>query len=463
MKIFSSFYLQTSAQTSRIFIKAFTAAILCVSTCQAQLRMPAAETDPCDSVKPSQAVEFHGVMLKESPDITSSDLRVIDALLSTRGCVQIATSRLEKYRAAHPDDYQADLLQARILALRGQIAEEGALLKRTLSMHPDFASASVLQASMQLDGNNVGLANVALGKVLKRSPDDLWANLHSLRANLMRSVSPDAAARLIEIATNEKFPDFARESAAVTITSFTTLPLEMREKAYRTQLTFNSATPTSMKTTNLARFLMEDRRDYVAGREILKKYLGPKFQVSADGYAKTLLAESYLLEAQTIAPAPSKMNAALIGQAANVMSGDLSALFPRFARWPELNKLMPLLKGHLLNPAATDQQDQTALCISLRYLDVPSIRIELDLGAKPDSLCDGETILMGAVEAFSTDNDKSTAIAELLLQQGADVDTRQSIGHSPTTLKNPIEMCAFTEKCSEKLMPSLKKRSHPAG
>jgi len=439
-----------------ISVRALLSIMLFVSTSHAQLLMPQHALDPCDSVAPPPPVEFHGKVLKEAAEIADVELLTINAQISTRGCRDAALSRFAKYRAEHPDNYQSAFVEARLLYFYSTKERETKLLVDTLAAHPEFSSAKVLLGSLALERYDYRAARSLFGQAIQKFPNDLWANVGMLEIDARETLSMPAAKQLLEIAENSKFGGFPREAAAVEVMRLSTLPLDMREEAYRVQLKFASATPISMKTQNLGRFLIEERHNYVEGRRVLMPYLATE---PDDEYAQVLLAESYLFEAQAISPTPTPANAALIAQAKAVFGGDLSPVTARLAEYPELTKLQPLVAGSTFRPDATDQFGRTALCNSLLQLNLSGVRTALGAGADPNGKCGNDTAVMFLLEP-SANYTKTAEILELLLQHGVDVDAKARFLNTNEFVDSAIEVCQADPACREKLMPILKKHSH---
>ncbi len=457
MKYFVWHSTRVSMTAAGISIRAFLAIIALISTSHAQLLMPQQAPDPCNSVVPPPPVEFHGKVLKEAAEITDVELLTINAQISTRGCRDAALSRFAKYRTEHPDNYQSAFVEARLLYFYSTKERETKLLVDTLAAHPEFSSAKVLLGSLALERYDYRAARSLLGQAIEKSPNDLWANIHLLEIDARENLSMPAAKQLLEIAENSEFGGFPREAAAVEVMGLSTLPLDMREKAYRVQLKFASATPISMKTQNLGRFLIEERHDYAEGRRVLTPYLATE---PDDKYAQVLLAESYLFEAQAISPFLTPANAGLIAQAKGIFSnGDLSPVAARIGEHPELSKIQPLIAGSIFHPDATDQFGHSALCNSLYQLNAEGGATALNAGADPNGMCEDRTIMSLVLEP-SANYAKTAVILELLLKRGVDVDSGAPIPHTKMFESSLIEVCQADPACREKLMPILKKYSH---
>src|SRR6478672_7431933 len=85
----------------------------------AQAPMTVDTDDRCAHVEPEPAIAFRGRQLESSPDIKEHELRVIDAMISTKGCFDAAAERLVQYTRSNPDDYHAAFAEARITWLSG--------------------------------------------------------------------------------------------------------------------------------------------------------------------------------------------------------------------------------------------------------------------------------------------------------------------------------------------------------
>jgi len=316
----------------------------------AQLRSPQSGPVACNNPKLSVPVQFHGKKLQEAPDLTTPELLIINAQLNRFECQDTAASRLTAYHRDHPEDYRSNFLLARILSLHANPTGAQRVLRETLQDHPEFVSASVLLGLITLDQSDYRGAQVALVQALQLSPTDLWANLASLALAARENISLDAAKQLLEIAKDDKFDGFAREYAIATITRLNELPRSMREEAYRAALGFVSITPLATKTEDLAEFLIEERKDPAQARRVLKKFL----TTSPDAeYAKVLLAETYLLEAEAISPTPKNANAALIAEA-KALFGNMSPLTRHLSVRPKLTRLQSLLAHAPIDAASKD-------------------------------------------------------------------------------------------------------------
>jgi|GEM_PF-3996147 len=409
----------------------------------------------CTGAKPPADVTYRGKTLREAPDITSSELRKIDAVVDASGCLGLAQQLLDVYRANHPEDYMAAYPQARIQRISGDASTAELTLRGVLREHPDFASAKVNLATILLS-RDPHAAGVLIKSVLATQPNDLWANIDVLRVQVALSRNQAAIDGLLSIARDAGFPPVAREIAALDVVdSRFSSPKEI-EEAYVVQLTFESITPREGKLANLAYFLIELAGRFKEGGELLVPLMNRQDHYCCEGMAHTLLAEAYLLEAASIDPKPSDKNKHLVAKAKEVLGGDLSELVPRAMPNSRLQPMLPFLQD-IADPNVSNDDGETALCVAVQGISMSenrkSVQAALHLGAQTEVFCQASTplglLLMTGLKDPAKFDDRM-AIIKMLLDHGANPNPPMM----PDT--NAFAYCEGSEFCKEKVLPLLK-------
>jgi len=373
----------------------------------------------CLSVKGPAPAKVGERTLREAPDLASDELRNINATMNQRGCFQVAAAQLEAYEAAHPDDFTASFVKARLVWRAGSLADAVRLLEPVVREHPDFASGHVLLGAMATDQGKLDEARNHYDAAAKNSPDDLWMHVGRLRIAAQLAPTVQVGTQLVEIARSPAVPGFAREQSAMTVIEMRNASLADREAAFRLVLDFESATPWVMKATNLGRFLIRDAGRMAEGRAVLVSVL----EKSNYDEARLVLAESWLLEAAAIDALPSAKNAEQVEKAKQVLGGDLSALAPRVSVWPNLRALRPFVYAtKLADPDARDENGRTAACNAAVFGDADALARALAAGGNPDVECGESTAVRFVALNTSEDWALKRQLLQMLLDKGASPD-----------------------------------------
>ncbi len=172
----------------------------------------------------------------------------------------------------------------------------------------------ILQASLYLDQERYDDARALLDQVAKTIPNDLWLMIGQMRIELHDGPKPDMAARMVDMVNNSQFPPSAREVAGMALAELPGADHKAIVAAYRTLLSFESATPFNMKAMNLARELVlrGDKPD--ESIQFLEPTMADPRAARRMDELKQLLAIAYLQKAATIDATPTARNAALIAR-----------------------------------------------------------------------------------------------------------------------------------------------------
>lgn len=211
-------------------------------------------TNRCDSVKAGEDINFRQIKLREIADISNPEIRRINALMSAR-CYDEATSAYSKFVAANPNDYKIRFVEGRMLWIFNGTGPAREAMAALIKQHPDFASAKVLMASLHIDANEFDDARKMLDQAAKSSPNDLWLFIDRLKLELL-SITADTPKKYLEVLTNPQFPPSAREEVGLDYPYLPGVSPAMAEDAYKTLLSFESATPHHMKAAIVAFFLV---------------------------------------------------------------------------------------------------------------------------------------------------------------------------------------------------------------
>ncbi len=113
-------------------------------------------------------------------------------LLRERGDLTEASSRLLPLLAQRPDDTQANLLQARLLAASGKSENAVAIFKQLVQKNPDSVDVQLGAAQVGLQVNDSSYAELSIQNALALAPDDAQvsasaARLYSAEGKLSRA------------------------------------------------------------------------------------------------------------------------------------------------------------------------------------------------------------------------------------------------------------------------------------
>ena len=421
------------------------------SATQTPLPPAVPSADTCAALDGAGAFEFFGASLQDSPDLRSAQARLINSQLSRGDCRASADAGIAGFVAARPDDPELTYLRARaaVLAGHGESAEAG--LRMLAAQHPELPSARVLLAAILLDKEQRVEAQALLTDVAAHAPGDLRAAFQLLRVQALDSPKGDGVGKLFTVLRDRRLPPDLRENAQATLMYVTALDMDQKETAMREGLSFQSQTPSWTKATNLARFLAEERGNYLQAREVLQLALAPPAPANALAFAHLLMAETWLLEAASVDPQPSPANAALTARARTELGGNLVPLANRVAAWHHLAALKPFVVG-VVDPDARDGDGRTALCRAAQSLDPDAVRDALSAGASVDGECAGATALAYIVRAGTSEFPRRKLILALLLEHGAFPDPKLY----PSSSYTAMSFCADGfPACQQELLPML--------
>jgi tetratricopeptide (TPR) repeat protein len=417
------------------------AALIGMST-DARAQVDPLELARCDKVTVSAPVNFQGRTLKEIPDISEPELRLVNQLLSS-GCNRRAQGMFVSFLETHPDNFHVKYHEARREWMADGDEEARRMLEEVLERHPDFNSARVLLASMLLreeDQRERGLQ--LLDEAERNRPDDLWVFLDRLMIQAQEEPSSEVQQRALEIARNPAFPPNAREFAVDLGTNLPGLSQADLEQFLYARLDVESFLSMACKYAELAEQLSKqgDRFDEV--RRLLESPAASRGNCLGIERNRVLLAQAYLMQAAAIAPAPAPANAALVVKAWKVLDGDLDKLVAHARGEPQFRVLQPFLLD-LEARAAKASAGTPEICRSVAALDHRAILKYLAAGGDPNATCQGgETLVASLVHQASNPRTGDLQItATVLLEHGA-----RPAG---------IEACAKIADCTWSLMPIL--------
>jgi hypothetical protein len=357
------------------------------------LAQPAAAQDlqeRCALVQPIADVKFNGRVLRSTPDIKEQALRKADALLSAR-CYELYQQVVEDYLAKHPDDEHVWFLHARQAWLFGQVPRSKAMMTAALAKRPSFTSMKVLQASLAIDENRLEDAQTLLAQVEKEQPRDLWLFMDRLRLEALLIPSAATTRSLLAVLENPAFPGSARETAARSLQQVRNQSLDVLERAYREQLTFESATPYEMKARNLAFFLIHIAGKPAQAHALLEPMLAAQDRELQES-ARGLQVDAYLMEAAQPAVTDARRRE-LVNEAGKAVGNDWTLVEYRLAQQPEL---LATLQQYLPEGAvaeSTDKYGRTMLCNAVMTMNVAAVQAALRRGGDANGDCDGTTHL----------------------------------------------------------------------
>ncbi|WP_313918868.1 tetratricopeptide repeat protein [Tahibacter sp.] len=274
--------------------------------------------DRCAEVVASGPIPYRGTTLLETADIKTPEIRRINALISAR-CYDEAAAAISDYQSKAPQDYQIEFVVNRLIWLTQGAEAAQEAVTGSLATHPDFASVKVLQASLYLEQERYDDARGLLDDIAKAIPNDLWLMIDRMKIELHDGPKPDMAARLKDMLKNAQFPPSARELAGRSLERLTGSESEIRKSIYRDMLTFESATPFSMKAVNLARELVIRSNNPDESIAFLEPTMADPRAAARKEELNQLLAVAYLQKAATINAAPTSGSAALIARSVGLV------------------------------------------------------------------------------------------------------------------------------------------------
>lgn len=361
---------------------AFLAVLLSTGAVAQPMRLP---VDPCDEVKAFQPFEFKGRRYAIAPDVEAPELQRIDAVISTRGCLGRAQEMLYAYKAAHPDDDDADFMQARITWISGDVDEAEALMRRMLGKHPDFHGVKTLLGS--LTRHHRGGAEAALPilqQVRKDSPGDVWGYVNYLAARLELPGGDQVVDEALAAIDAPAFPPNAREELIEAIAGERRLPEAAREHAARALLTFESMMPRFRRELFAAETLASAGKHAEAWPLVEPHLSDERMEIRT----RMMFAMAWLGEAFRISRDRSEANAAQIAKAVQAFRGDEQQLAAFVRRQGQL-QLLRLLSSYG-SVDALDADGNTELCRAVLAGDSNVVNQLLDQQkADPNLACNG--------------------------------------------------------------------------
>lgn len=324
----------------RLFLAWLVMGLLAWAVRDASAQVP----DRCASVQPGGDIHFRQQTLRDTPDIDSPEIRRINALVSL-GCFDDAKTALRGFVAAHPADYKIRFVQARLSWIEDGDRAGREAMRSLVADHPDFASAKALLASLYLDAGETDQAIKLLDEVAATSPHDLRLFLGRLKLAAQDKRNADTVRNFTEVLNNAEFPPWAREASAIQITQLPGAFPSDKEAAYRTQMTFDSATPWHVKAYNLAFYLYDEDQTRRPGEliDLIKKLKDDPASKPKEVAINFMLSVAYLRQAEAIDPKPMPKNADLIRLATQATDPSLLRVplqqVPYFA---DLVKLLPV-------------------------------------------------------------------------------------------------------------------------
>lgn len=404
-------------------------AIACQSIAFAQ-----AEPAACSRVQPDAAVTFFGKQLVDTSSLQSAQGRRINAQMGRGECLTMARENLGARLAENPDDAELKYLDARSDALAGQGDVAERKLQALLEDQPAMDAARVLQASLLLDREQRVQAREMLVEATARQPDDLRAAFQLLRVRALDEPKGKGVGELFQVLRDESLPPDLRETAQVTLLYITALDLGQKEAALREALRFESQTPRWDKANNLARLLAEESGKTDEARTHLQSVLSESSATAeAQSFARVLLAETWLLDAAKIDPAPSPRNADLIGKATAQVEGNLVPLAGRIRKYHDLSALRPFVAG-VKDADERGGDGLTSLCRATQLLDIERVREALTAGAAVDGECSGSTALAFLIRQGPGFYERKRPILQALLDAGAAPNPKLYPGSSYTAM-----------------------------
>jgi len=279
----------------------------------------AAETasgNRCDDVVAGGPIDYRGTRLLETADIATPEIRRINVLISTR-CYREARDAIARYRQAAPADYQIEFVDTRMLWILVGTEEAEQAVALQLTRHPDFDSMKVLQASILMERRRYAAASKVLDDVARRMPNDLWLLVDRMKIELLDGPRADIAERLKPMLDSPQFPPSVREVMGMELMRLPDLPNKARASAYRTLLTFESATPFAQKMRIIAHASVMKNSDPDVAIELLVPAIADRRAISAAAELKMYLGIAYVQKAAAIDSKSTPRNAALIAKGAD--------------------------------------------------------------------------------------------------------------------------------------------------
>lgn len=406
----------------------------------------------CSQVQPDAAVTFFGKRLVDTPSLKSAQARRINAQMGRGECLAMARASLGNLLADNPEDAELAYLDARSDALAGEGDVAERKLQAVLDARPGMQAARVLQASLLLDREQRVQARAMLSEASASQPDDLRAAFQLLRVNALDEPKGKGVGELFQVLRDDSLPPDLRETTQVTLLYITALDLGQKEAALRESLRFESQTPRWDKANNLARLLAEESGKTGEARTHLQSVLAESGATpKAQSLARLLMAETWLLDAAKIDPAPSTRNADLIAKAGAQVDGNLVPLAGRIRKYHDLSPLRPFVAG-VKDADERGSDGLTSLCRSTQLLDVERVREALAAGAAVDGECSGSTALAFLVRQGPGFYERKRPILQALLEAGAAPNPKLYPGSSYTAMS----FCAEAlPGCQDALLPML--------
>jgi hypothetical protein len=438
-------------------------ALVMASTTSAQ-EVDAAPVPPASCLSPGidQPVKFEGRVLRDSPALQSSAARTINARLSRGECMESARLLLAAQQAERPDDAELLYLEARSDALEGQrgLAERKAAA--LLESEPGMTPAAVLQAGLLLDREQRDQARAILEAASAAQPDDLRAAFQLLRVHALADPKGRGPSQLFRVLRDDSLPPDLRETAQATLLYITALDLGQKEAALREALRFESQTPRWDKSNALGRLLAEESGKTGEARTVLQAVLDDADAPDpARAFARLLIAESWLLDAARLDPAPTPRNAELVARAKAQMGEDAVPLASRIRRFHDLTALRPFV-ADIRDAEERGSDGLTALCRGAQLMDGAKVRAALAAGAAVDGECAGSTALAFVVRSGPGLFSRKQPVVAALLEAGADPDVKLY----PSSTYTALSFCEELQPgCAVQLLPMLreaKARTKPA-
>jgi hypothetical protein len=407
----------------------------------------------CSTLDGQQSFVFFGASLKQSPDMRAAAARKVDAQLDRGDCRKDADAGLARLRATLPADPWTAYLIARTEVLDGKRDTAERDLRALLTSHPQMTSTKVLLATVLLDKEQRAAAQGLLTQASAAEPQDFRVAFQLLRVQALNAPKGDGVGKLFTVLRDRRLPPDARETAQATLLYITALDLGQKEAALRESLSFQSQTPSAVKSNNLARLLAEESKKTDEARLVLQTVLGdPGAPAEAHTQARLLMAETWLLDAAAIDPVPSPANAGLVAKATAQLDGKMIPLANRIREFHDLSALRPFV-ADVHDPDERGPDGQTALCRATQLLDVERVRAALAAGAAVDGNCVGSTPLGYVVRAGEGLFPPKKEILKALLDAGAAVDPPLYAGSSYTAMS----FCEHgSPGCAAELLPILK-------
>jgi len=406
----------------------------------------------CSQVQPDAPVAFFGDKLVDTPSLKSAQARRINAQMGRGECLATAREGLGTLLAETPDDAELNYLDARsdALAGEGEVAERK--LQALLEANPGMHSARVLQASLLLDREQRVQARALLSEAAATQPDDLRAAFQLLRVRALDEPKGKGVGELFKVLRDDSLPPDLRETAQVTLLYITALDLRQKESALRESLRFESQTPRWDKANNFARLLAEESGKTDEARTHLQSVLADSSATDrAKSLARVLMAETWLMDAARIDPAPSARNAELVAKASAQVDGNLVPLAGRIRKYHDLSALRPFVAG-VKDADERGSDGLTSLCRATQLLDVEGVRKALEAGAAVDGECSGSTALAFVVRQGPGFYERKRPMLQALLEAGAAPNPKLYPGSSYTAMS----FCAEAlPGCQDALLPML--------